>query len=73
MRQRLGQKMRRTHPRFERAEGMLDRLSPYPHRGRGIVESLLDALHGHFVFRARDAAFVTRRTARFERTLATDR
>ncbi len=34
MLERAHQKVRRPHPELELAEGMLDRLSPYPHQVR---------------------------------------
>ena len=67
LRQALHQKVRRTHPHLERAEGALDRLTTHAHRLRVLIETLLHSVEQVFVLPSRDASLGSRRALRFKR------
>src|ERR1700704_3534477 len=67
-RQRLCQEVRRSHPRFEGAERMLDGLASYSGSARCSVESLLHSIEYVLVLPSTDAPIFTGRTLRFNRT-----
>jgi hypothetical protein len=66
-RQSFHQKVRRTHPHLERAEGMFGRLAAHAHRLRVLIETLLHGFEHVPVLPSRDAPLGPLRTLRFER------
>ena len=69
--QRFHQEVRSSHACFDRAEGMLDRLTPQAHRLRICVESSLHGVQQMFMLPSCDAPLRPCRALRFERALGT--
>jgi len=57
------QEMGVPHPGLDRAERVLDRRAPDPHRGRGVPSAGVGRLHQMFMFPATDPAQGVRRAA----------
>ena len=66
--QRLHQKVRRPHPRFEGAEWMLHRLTPSLHHLRCSLQPGFSRIRHRFVLPATDAPVITTGALRFHRT-----
>src|SRR5262245_45462189 len=62
LRQRLHQEVGGSHPRLDRAERVLDGLTPFPHFFRVLLEPALHGLEHVLVLPSRDAPLRTRRT-----------
>ena len=69
--QTLHQEVRRPHPHFQRAKGMLGRLASLAHGPRVLVEALLDGLQNMLMLPAGDASLHASGTASLEPTVAT--
>src|SRR3954470_5891079 len=65
--------MRRTHPCFERSEGMLHGLPAQAHRVGLAFQPILHCLKNRFVLPARDPSILAGRALRLDRTLRTSR
>ena len=70
LRQRRAEKMRRPHPHFQCAEGVLDRLAPRAHRIRIAIEPLLYLFKHVLVLPARYAPLLSCRAFGLERAAA---
>src|SRR5262245_2628863 len=69
--QRFHQEVRSPHTCFDRAEGMLHRLTPQAHRLRICVEPPLHSIQQMFILPSCDAPLRPCRALRFERALGT--
>ncbi len=67
----LHQEVCGSHPGFDRAEGMLDRLAPLAHLLGMLVEPALDGLENILMLPTRDPALAARRALGLERTAQT--
>src|SRR5260370_30252018 len=65
--ERFHLEVRRSHPRFYRAEGMLHSLAAHAHLVRISIEPRLHDLEDGFVLPTRDPAFPTRRALALQR------
>ncbi len=70
--ERLHLEVGRTHPGFDRPEGMLDGFAPLAHLLRMRVEPPLDGLEDFFVFPAGNPALLARGAGQLDRAVLAD-